>query len=86
VLLLFITIIIITIIIIIIIITIIIIIIIITIIIIIIIIASGTNQKSKDKWAVHDHRWVTVEEALSVGKYDKYVRLNVAMARQKGLL
>ena len=46
----------------------------------------GTNEKSKEKWAVHDHRWITVDDALTVGKYDKYVRLNVAIARQKGLL
>lgn len=46
----------------------------------------GMNDKSNEKWAVRAHRWITVNDALTPGKYDKYVRLNIEYARQKGLL
>jgi hypothetical protein len=43
------------------------------------------TERSQE-WAVEAHRWVSVEEALIPGKYDKYVRLNVEEAVEKGFL
>ena len=38
------------------------------------------------RWAVEAYRWVDVDELLSPGHYDKYVRLNAECARGKGLV
>jgi len=42
--------------------------------------------KSKDQWAVTSHRWVTADDLLTPGNYDKYLRLNARIARESGLL
>jgi ADP-ribose pyrophosphatase YjhB (NUDIX family) len=50
---------------------------------------QGVNlfpTERSQEWAVEAHRWVSVEEALIPGKYDKYVRLNVEEAVEKGFL
>lgn len=47
-----------------------------------IIVKQGTNSE----WAVESARWIFKEEALEVGKYDKYVRLNVEQAIALGYL
>jgi ADP-ribose pyrophosphatase YjhB (NUDIX family) len=44
------------------------------------------EKERSEEWAVEAHRWVSVEEALEPGRYDKYVRLNVEEALQKGFL
>lgn len=46
----------------------------------------AVSSSSAEDWAVEAHRWVTPEEALEVGKYDKYVSSNVKLAMQMGLL
>jgi colanic acid biosynthesis protein WcaH len=43
-------------------------------------------HKANSAWAVSDQRWISVNDALEEGKYDKYVRLNVEIARKKKLL
>lgn len=43
-------------------------------------------KESSKEWAVEAHRWVSVKEALTPGKYDKYVRLNVEEAVARGFL
>lgn len=48
--------------------------------------ANNTNEGRVDAWAVEAQRWITVQDAIQVGKYDKYVRLNVENALEKGLL
>lgn len=58
----------------------------------IIVICEIDDEKQKfqtsinKEWAVSAHRWITIDEALEAGKYDKYVRLNVEEAVQKGYL
>lgn len=49
---------------------------------------QGQHFKATEskEWAVSAHRWITVDEAMEVGRYDKYVRLNVEEARQRGYL
>lgn len=42
------------------------------------------NQNNMDMYAVEKHRWVSKEEALVDGMYDKYVRVNVQGAIDKG--
>jgi len=44
------------------------------------------KSESKEQWAVSDHRWVSPDEILVKGAYDKYVQLNVAIAKRRGLL
>ena len=44
------------------------------------------SADSREAWAVSNHRWVAVDEALKEGGFDKYVRLNVLEARGLGLL
>ncbi len=44
------------------------------------------DTKKSEQWAVEAHRWISVEEALCPGKYDKYVRLTVEDAVEKGHL
>lgn len=44
------------------------------------------KNDSKDQWAVTSHRWVSPEEALIVGCFDKYVYLNMQLAKQNLLL
>ena len=44
------------------------------------------GQEQQDIWAVSGHRWISVAEGMVEGQWDKYVRLNLALARQKGLL
>ena len=43
-------------------------------------------EETKVRWAVSGHRWVTIEEMLMKGKFDKYVRLNALLAKRKGLI
>jgi NUDIX domain len=43
-------------------------------------------KETKDMWAVESHRWISPEEGLVVGAFDKYVRLNILHARKAGLL
>lgn len=40
----------------------------------------------QDQWAVTAHRWVTADDLLTPGNYDKYLRLNARIARESGLL
>lgn len=44
------------------------------------------DEQTKNTWAVSDHRWITKEEALIPGNFDKYIALNVAAAMKSGLL
>jgi ADP-ribose pyrophosphatase YjhB (NUDIX family) len=44
------------------------------------------NTEASKSWAVEAKRWVSVREALSLGRYDKYVRLNVEQAVTLGYL
>jgi hypothetical protein len=44
------------------------------------------NTSAAANWAVSNHRWVSIEEALTPGAYDKYVYLNVDSALKSGLL
>jgi len=37
-------------------------------------------------WAVEAQRWISVDDALLPGNFDKYVRLNIARACARGLL
>jgi ADP-ribose pyrophosphatase YjhB (NUDIX family) len=37
---------------------------------------------ANSEWAVDEQKWVTVEEALSPGLFDKYIRLNVQRAKE----
>ena len=45
----------------------------------------NVNGEVKD-WAVEAQRWISVDEAISIGAYDKYVSLNVRKALKLGLL
>ena len=47
---------------------------------------SIDEEVSKKSWAVQAHKWVGVDDLLEPGMYDKYVRLNVELARNRGLL
>mmetsp|Transcript_5633 Transcript_5633/g.5832 ORF Transcript_5633/g.5832 Transcript_5633/m.5832 type:complete len:275 (+) Transcript_5633:54-878(+) len=49
-------------------------------------IEEAKSLSAKEKWAVTDERWCSVPELCTVGKYDKYVRLNVEIAKRRGLL
>eukprot|EP00668_Euglena_longa_P012481 GGOE01014934.1.p1 GENE.GGOE01014934.1~~GGOE01014934.1.p1 ORF type:complete len:259 (-),score=41.00 GGOE01014934.1:428-1204(-) len=40
----------------------------------------------KDQWAVAAHRWVAADDLLVPGHFDKYLRLNAAIARHRALL
>ena len=44
------------------------------------------DMEQREQWAVAGHRWISIEEGLTLGSFDKYVRLNLLLARQKGLL
>lgn len=44
------------------------------------------DHEQREQWAVAGHRWINVDEGLTTGKFDKYVRLNLIIARQRGLL
>ena len=44
------------------------------------------DEKAKNQWAVQDHRWITRDEAVAPGVFDKYISLNVAAAVKSGLL
>ena len=44
------------------------------------------DVEQQEKWAVAGHRWISIDEGLVEGKYDKYVRSNLLIARQKKLL
>jgi 8-oxo-dGTP pyrophosphatase MutT (NUDIX family) len=43
------------------------------------------KKSAKDEWAVTDYRWVSPKEALVPGAFDKYVRINVEIAKKQGL-
>jgi hypothetical protein len=47
---------------------------------------SHANLEALKDWAVGDQKWVTVDETLRHGSYDKYIRLNVEIARTRKLL
>lgn len=50
-------------------------------------VGSGAQQAGgNSEWAVEAHRWVTPEEAIKRGKYDKYVSGNVVLAHSLQLL
>jgi hypothetical protein len=44
------------------------------------------DLEQRELWAVAGHRWISIEEGIAVGNFDKYVRLNLLLARQKGLV
>lgn len=44
------------------------------------------DVEQRENWAVAGHRWITVNDGLTIGQYDKYVRMNLLLARQKGVL
>lgn len=44
------------------------------------------NITAQEHWAVLHEKWVTVDEALVDGAYDKYVGCNLKLARSNGLL
>eukprot|EP01035_Chromulina_nebulosa_P017642 gene17642-23220_t len=44
------------------------------------------NKSAGEAWAVEAHKWISIEEALNPGDYDKYVRLNVEKAIKLNLL
>ena len=46
----------------------------------------SVSGEASHKWAVDSHRWVSVEDALQIGEYDKYVRLNVEQGIKKGYI
>lgn len=44
------------------------------------------SMEAQKDWAVEDSKWVSVEEALQPGKFDKYISLNVQKAVELGYL
>ena len=46
----------------------------------------SVGREQRDAWAVAGHRWISVDEGMVEGSFDKYVRLNLVLARQKQLL
>ncbi len=44
--------------------------------------AASPPISTNNEWAVEEQKWVTVEEALQDGVFDKYIRLNVHRAKQ----
>lgn len=47
---------------------------------------SAVETKAVKEWAVEEQKWITVEDALQPGAYDKYIRLNVERAQKMGFL
>jgi ADP-ribose pyrophosphatase YjhB (NUDIX family) len=47
---------------------------------------NAVSSNSAAEWAVEAHRWITVDEALAIGKYDKYISGNIKLAQSMKLL
>lgn len=47
---------------------------------------NAVSSTSATEWAVQAHRWVSVQDAITPGKYDKYVSGNVKLAQAMGFL
>jgi ADP-ribose pyrophosphatase YjhB (NUDIX family) len=45
-----------------------------------------SDRTSANLWAVEASKWVSVDELLRPGMYDKYIRLNVKLAKERCLL
>jgi hypothetical protein len=48
--------------------------------------ARGRTSSGENDWAVEAHKWVSPEELLAPGAYDKYITSNVKAAMNMGLL
>lgn len=48
--------------------------------------ALSVKDGAENAWAVEKYRWVSVQEALEPKSFDKYVRVNVERAIQRGYL